>query len=65
MRKIILLAIALAIGLFAPSADAQIGITYFPGPGMTSIPPACSPGNPTGQMDFSVCSNIAITAALW
>ena len=26
-------------------------------------PPTCSPGGPTGQMDFSVCSNIAITAA--
>jgi hypothetical protein len=26
---------------------------------------ACSPGGPTGQMDFSVCSNVGITAALW
>ena len=25
---------------------------------------SCSPGAPTGQMDFSVCSNIGITAAL-
>lgn len=25
---------------------------------------SCSPGGPTGQMDFSVCSNIAITAAI-
>lgn len=25
----------------------------------------CVPGAATGQMDFSVCSNIAITAALW
>lgn len=31
-----------------------------------ATPPApvvCNPGGPTGQMDFSVCSNIAITAA--
>jgi hypothetical protein len=28
-------------------------------------PPTCSPGAPTGEMDFSVCSNIGITAALW
>ncbi len=28
-------------------------------------PPKCIPGEATGEMDFSVCSNIAITAALW
>lgn len=28
-------------------------------------PPVCIPGAATGEMDFSVCSNIAITAALW
>ncbi len=33
--------------------------------GGSGPPPACVPGGPTGQMDFSVCSNIAITAALW
>lgn len=30
-----------------------------------SAPVVCIPGAATGQMDFSVCSNIAITAALW
>lgn len=29
----------------------------------SSAPVVCVPGGPTGQMDFSVCSNIAITAA--
>lgn len=29
-----------------------------------TAPVGCVPGAPTGQMDFSVCSNIAITAAL-
>lgn len=33
--------------------------------GSNGIPPVgCVPGAPTGQMDFSVCSNIGITAAL-
>lgn len=34
------------------------------GQGVVAPPPTCSPGGPTGQMDFSVCSNIAITAAI-
>lgn len=34
------------------------------GVGIPGPPPVCTPGLPTGQMDFSVCSNIAITAAL-
>jgi len=63
--RMIALAFALCAALVAGLAHAQIGITYFPGPGMTSTPASCSPGNATGQMDFSVCSNIAITAALW
>lgn len=32
--------------------------------GVAAPPPTCTPGGPTGQMDFSVCSNIAITAAV-
>lgn len=45
-------------------ASAQMGITFFPGPGMTSVAGgACSPGAPNGQMDFSICSNVGITAA--
>lgn len=32
--------------------------------GAVAPPPTCSPGGPTGQLDFSVCSNIAITAAV-
>jgi hypothetical protein len=59
-----LVIIAAVMSLFAGAADAQMGITFFPGPGMKAVPPACSPGNPTGQMDFSVCSNVAITAAV-
>lgn len=27
-------------------------------------PPPCVPGAPNGQMDFSVCSNVGITAAV-
>jgi hypothetical protein len=34
------------------------------GSGTPTPPPTCSPGGPTGQMDFSICSNIAITAAV-
>jgi len=42
----------------------------FPGPGVTTPggsipPPSCNPGTATGEMDFSKCSNIAITAAVW
>lgn len=37
----------------------------FRAPGGSISPPACSPGNATGEMDFSVCSNIAITAAVF
>ncbi len=33
--------------------------------GPPTPPPVCIPGEATGEMDFSVCSNIAITAALW
>ena len=33
--------------------------------GSNGVGPSCTPGAPTGQMDFSICSNIAITAALW
>ncbi len=63
--KTLIVALLIAAAFLIGIAHAQMGITYFPGPGMTSTPAACSPGNPTGQMDFSVCSNIAITAALW
>ena len=42
--------------------DCMPGIPY--SPASAGPPPTCSPGSPTGQMDFSVCSNIAITAAL-
>lgn len=34
------------------------------GKAVIAPPPTCSPGAPTGQMDFSLCSNIAITAAV-
>lgn len=34
-------------------------------PGSSIPPPTCNPGSATGEMDFSVCSNVAITAALW
>lgn len=58
------IAIALMAVLMAGAAKAQMGITFFPGPGMTSVAGgACVPGNSTGEMDFSVCSNVGITAA--
>jgi hypothetical protein len=59
-----LVVIVVVASLFAGAAYAQMGITFFPGPGMTATAAACSPGNPTGQMDFSVCSNVGITAAV-
>jgi hypothetical protein len=39
----------------------RVGATA--GKAIPFVPPTCTPGGPTGQMDFSVCSNIAITAA--
>lgn len=72
-----MLRIALAGALMLASVGAyaqfnKCGRGFCPGgingPGVTtpggSIPVApCVPGGPTGQMDFSLCSNIAITAA--
>lgn len=72
-----MLRIALAGALMLASVGAyaqfnKCGRGFCPGgingPGVTtpggSIPAApCAPGGPTGQMDFSLCSNIAITAA--
>jgi hypothetical protein len=31
--------------------------------GGVGVPSGCSPGSATGEMDFSICSNLAITAA--
>lgn len=54
--------------------DVNIGGFGIPdgcSPGVPSVssgtgpPPPCIPGAATGQMDFSVCSNIGITAATW
>lgn len=44
---------------------AQAQFFPFPGPGRSGSGGGggCAPGGPTGQMDFSVCSNIAIIAA--
>lgn len=33
--------------------------------GSSIAPPVCTPGNSTGEFDFSVCSNLAITAAVF
>jgi hypothetical protein len=50
-------------GIFNPSG---FGVGSFEGPHNSGTPVAvsCVPGAPNGQMDFSVCSNIAITAAV-
>jgi hypothetical protein len=50
--KRLCLALAIFAALLCPSADAQIGITYFPGPGM----PAASGGGGgcgTGTINLS------------
>lgn len=72
MKRAAILLIAAALisaGAYAATVTPQRGggIGQFDG-GISSsggavVTPACSPGGPTGQMDFSVCSNIAITAA--
>lgn len=74
-----MLRIALAAAFVLASAGAyaqfnKCGRGFCPGgafgPGIATQggsipPPVCNPGMATGEMDFSVCSNIAITAALW
>lgn len=71
-RALLLVALLLASSVGASTITPQIGggINQFDGGisnggGSVTPPPTCSPGGPTGQMDFSVCSNIAITAATW
>lgn len=72
--KVILVLILLVLSAGAYAQFNKCGSGFCPGgafgPGFATsgssiTPPACSPGNATGEMDFSVCSNIAITAALW
>lgn len=64
------LAVALALALaLASTAKAQFNgcLPGFCGPlvqGSGPPPPVCTPGGPTGQMDFSLCSNIGITAVV-
>ena len=50
--------------IFISAARAQVGITFFPGPGMTSSGGGGGCAAPNGQMDFSFCSNVGITAAV-
>lgn len=52
-----------AFGLGLGNRFGKLGVSS--GAGTISPPPTCSPGAPTGQMDFSVCSNVGITAATW
>jgi hypothetical protein len=52
---------AQAFGLGEGNRFGRLG--FFKKNGASGPPPVCAPGGPTGQMDFSVCSNIAITAA--
>lgn len=60
---LILLALAGAAHAFGLGEGNRFGrLGSFKKPG-SSAPVTCTPGGPTGQMDFSVCSNIAITAA--
>lgn len=47
---------------FCPGGINGPGVTT-PGGSIPAVP--CVPGAATGEMDFSKCSNIAITAALW
>lgn len=61
MKKLVIGAVLLAV--LATAARAQIGITFFPGPGMTAGGGGgCSAQN--GTMNFSQCSNVGITAAV-
>lgn len=58
-----MLAAAHAFGLGEGNRFGRLG--FIAKNGGSGPPPACIPGAATGEMDFSVCSNIAITAALW
>jgi hypothetical protein len=56
------------VAALAAGAHAQIWLmspARQSGGGNPIPPPPCIPGTSNGQMDFSVCSNIGITAALW
>lgn len=57
------LAVAHAFSLGLGNRFGKLGHIAKVGPPVP--PPECIPGTATGEMDFSVCSNIAITAALW
>ena len=37
----------------------------FCGPVTGGAAPTCDPGNATGEMDFSLCSNVAITTVVF
>jgi hypothetical protein len=61
-RRVIIAGLLLLLGISALSAQlSMMGI----GPSGSGVAAPCVPGAPTGQMDFSVCSNIAITAAVF
>lgn len=74
MSRVLLVLFLLCVGCFARAdgiTNLGAGGIYDVTPGYLSAgignpapPPVCTPGLPTGQMNFSVCSNIAITAAL-
>lgn len=52
-----------AIGLGEGNRFGRLGAIS--GGGAVIPPSPCVPGASTGEMDFSVCSNIAITAAVF
>jgi hypothetical protein len=70
------IALAVALTVAAGAAYAQFnrcGMGFCPNgaftdgfrpPGSSIPPPSCAPGNATGEMDFSVCSNLAVLPAL-
>jgi hypothetical protein len=69
MKRAVLIALALA--LTAARSDGisgnAVGADVFGGiarNGTPPPPPTCTPGAPTGQLDFSVCSNIIYVPAL-
>jgi len=63
IARILLAALLFLVWVSAPSAQLSM-MDIGPG-GMGGVAAPCVPGASNGAMDFSVCSNVGITAALW
>lgn len=62
ISRIAVAALLVLLGLSAPSAQLSLmGV----GPAGSGVAAPCVPGASNGAMDFSVCSNVGITAALF